>query len=146
MESFTLRCPAITCAARASARVSVAVMNVHTCDVMLAGVASLCLSAALFSCVPHPPNPRRLNLTRGICCPLPISCPLSPLFYLCPWPAAASATYTNTHTGTRRGKQQMWTHTMRIQGVFIMFKAHHKYLMAELWCSHICIKVKRRRT
>lgn len=35
---------------------------------------------------------------------------------------------------------------MRIQGVFIMFKAHRKYLMAELWCSHICIRVKRRRT
>lgn len=32
---------------------------------------------------------------------------------------------------------------MRIQEVFIMFKVHHKYLMAELWLTYICIKVKR---
>lgn len=68
------------------------------------------------------------------------SLPLGTLFYLCPWPAATTHMHTHTH---KTDKQQMWSHTMRMQGVFIMFKVHHKYLMAELRRTYICIKVKR---
>lgn len=123
------------CTAHNSESVCEAVMNVCICGVMLAGVRSPCLLAGLFSCLPH-----ETSFNLGHLLPPARFLPLGALFYLCPWPAAAPHMRTHTHNTE---KQQMWSHTMRIQGVFIMFKVHHKYLMAELRHAYICIEVKR---
>lgn len=65
-----------------------AVMNVCICDIMLAGVRSQCLLAGLFRWLPM-----GLNLTRGICCPLPILCPSAPSF-ICAHGLLLPHTYT----------------------------------------------------
>lgn len=71
--------------------VCVDIMNVCSCDIMLAGVRSQCLLAGLLSW-----HPTGLDVTWGICCPLPIFCPSAPSF-ICAHDLLLTHTYTHTH-------------------------------------------------